>query len=281
MTHSALLAALTAGASVAVAAAGPSSQSRLRVLSPAPGRVTSRQARRPLVAATLALALVTWSVGLWAACSLAGAVPLAIMIDRRRRSARVVRDVREHVAVVAAAIADEMRAGAVLPTAIRSTVASAGTHLGARLTAAAAAARRGGRVDVALLAPPPLVTGRAAITSTAGDRVDAVLRPLAATLALAQSGAALADVLDSVAAAHRADERIRAAVNAELAAPRASAALLAMLPVLGIALGAAAGAQPLTVLFHTGLGAGCLAGGVVLDACGVAWSLAIAGRAVR
>jgi tight adherence protein B len=86
------------------------------------------------------------------------------------------------------------------------------------------------------------------------------------------TGAPLADVLarvDTDVQARRAQAR---AVASSLAGPRSSAALLAGLPVLGIALGAAMGAHPLAVLFHSSGGRLLLVGGVLLDVAGVAWT---------
>jgi tight adherence protein B len=54
--------------------------------------------------------------------------------------------------------------------------------------------------------------------------------------------------------------------------PKASAGALALLPVLGIALGEAIGAGPLGVLTGTGLGQALLLAGVTLLCAGVLWS---------
>jgi tight adherence protein B len=59
---------------------------------------------------------------------------------------------------------------------------------------------------------------------------------------------------------------------AAVSGARASAALLAVLPVLGVAMGVGLGAAPLEVLFHTSVGHGALAAGTVLTAVGVLWT---------
>lgn len=87
----------------------------------------------------------------------------------------------------------------------------------------------------------------------------------------AQTGAPLADVLDQVAAGLRHDEEARLEVSAALAPPRATARLLAVLPLFGLALGASMGARPLDFLLGTGPGRLCLAVGVALAVVGVAW----------
>jgi tight adherence protein B len=87
----------------------------------------------------------------------------------------------------------------------------------------------------------------------------------------AASGAGLADVLDRVSAGLRDDEDLRAEVAAQLAAPRASARLLAALPLLGLTLGVGAGADPIRFLVGNPYGLLCLALGVALAVTGLAW----------
>jgi len=90
---------------------------------------------------------------------------------------------------------------------------------------------------------------------------------LAATLGLRLAGV-LARVDDDVQS-RRDQARV---VASALAGPRSSGALLAGLPVLGIILGLAMGAQPLHVLLDTGSGRLLLCAGVLLDAVGVLWT---------
>jgi tight adherence protein B len=58
-------------------------------------------------------------------------------------------------------------------------------------------------------------------------------------------------------------------------------ALLAALPLLGLALGQSVGARPLDLLLHRPLGWGLLAAAATLDAVGVVVTRAIAVRALR
>ena len=97
----------------------------------------------------------------------------------------------------------------------------------------------------------------------------------------AATGAAPAAVLARLAGdlGARADQH--RAVAAALAGARSSAVLLAGLPVLGIALGAAMQAHPLTVLFGTSSGRLLCLAGVILDAAGVLWTERLAARAER
>ncbi len=87
----------------------------------------------------------------------------------------------------------------------------------------------------------------------------------------ARSGLALADMLDRVAGVLRDEQDARGEVTATLAPARATAKLLAGLPVFGLILGSSMGARPLHVLLATPLGMGCLAGGGALALLGVLW----------
>lgn len=73
--------------------------------------------------------------------------------------------------------------------------------------------------------------------------------------------------------------RHRAATQAALAGPRTTAAVLALLPLAGIAMGAAMGAHPLQLLFSPGIGGALLVGGTALVCAGVVASGEIIGRA--
>jgi tight adherence protein B len=85
------------------------------------------------------------------------------------------------------------------------------------------------------------------------------------------AGAGLAGVLDQVAAGLRSDEDARAEVVACLGPVRATAKLLAVLPVFGLALGSSMGARPVSFLLSTGAGLACLGAGLVLVSVGVLW----------
>jgi tight adherence protein B len=75
-------------------------------------------------------------------------------------------------------------------------------------------------------------------------------------------------------------ERFSARVDAGMAGARTTAAVLAGLPVLGIGLGQAIGADPLRFLLSGGVGGWLLVVGVVLGCCGLLWSDRITGRAL-
>jgi tight adherence protein B len=97
----------------------------------------------------------------------------------------------------------------------------------------------------------------------------------------ADTGMALAAVLDRVAADLHAEREHRRIVEAVLAGPRASALMLAGLPLVGIALGAAMGARPLTVLTASLGGQLLCLVGVLLDVTGLLWMRRLLARAER
>ncbi|MFV0457670.1 MAG: type II secretion system F family protein [Actinomycetales bacterium] len=103
-----------------------------------------------------------------------------------------------------------------------------------------------------------------------GPALSSVHPGLAATLIVVQRcGAPAADTLEHLAEAMADDADADAAVRAVAAGPRATARLLALLPVFGMAFGIALGMNPLEVLVGTGLGRVCLVVGVLL--AGISW----------
>ncbi|ONI78903.1 hypothetical protein ALI144C_29540 [Actinosynnema sp. ALI-1.44] len=133
---------------------------------------------------------------------------------------------------------------------------------------------------VAANAPPGGAEAMRAIAAAArmgGDVVQAVHEPLFADVAhawaLAQRhGLPLADVLAAVV--RDLDQRVRFArqVHARMAGPRTSAVVLAGLPLAGIALGQAVGADPIRMLSGSVAGQALLVLGVVLLCTGFLWS---------
>ncbi|MGH3098692.1 MAG: type II secretion system F family protein [Streptosporangiales bacterium] len=91
-----------------------------------------------------------------------------------------------------------------------------------------------------------------------------------------ESGAGLAEAIERLAAALRAEERNRHEVRAQLAAPRATARLLAVLPVIGIVMATGLGQHPVRFLVGSPYGIACLAAGVGIDVLGVMWTSRLA-----
>jgi tight adherence protein B len=199
---------------------------------------------RPAVGAVTVLALGGAGVG-WAVHKLIGN-----WRDRRVRQQR-----RVAVVELCDALTAELEAGLPAPTAMKRACLT-----WPELSDIASRATLGDDVVAAL-------RQRAAASPGAEG-----LRSVAAAWEVAgRSGAALAVVLGRVAAGLRSDEAARAEVTAALGPPRATAKMLAVLPLFGVALGASMGADPIGFLLGSGAGLVCLAVGTALALAGVWW----------
>jgi tight adherence protein B len=161
---------------------------------------------------------------------------------------------------VVAALIDELAGGSTTDTAL---VAVAATTEGYAepLSKASMAIRDGADPTVALASFPDLSALALAIRTAQ------------------QTGTPLAGVLRGVLADASADQLASRAVATALAGPRTSAALLALLPMIGLAMGWAMGADPIRVLLHTAAGQIALAAGILLDTAGLTWTVAMTRRA--
>ncbi|MGV4929971.1 type II secretion system F family protein [Streptomyces sp. BHT-5-2] len=169
-----------------------------------------------------------------------------------RRSAAVIR--------FCGAVAAELRAGR---QPDRALVAAGAPGPGEAGPAVLAAARYGGDVPGAL---------RAAARQPGAEG----LAGAAACWQVAvEGGAGLARGLERIAAGLAVQRDQREELRAQLAGPRATALILALLPVGGLLMGGALGADPLGVLLHTPAGWGCLVVGGLLEWGGVAWTARI------
>jgi len=172
----------------------------------------------------------------------------------------------EELVELAAGFAAHLRTGADPLVALARSVAELPLPAGSRdLRRLAETVRLGGSA-------PPLL------------RAAAVRRPELRWLAAAwqvseRCGAALAPVVEEMVGALRAHSLHSRTVRAELAGVRTSARLLAVVPVVGLAMGAALGARPVGFLVGTDAGHVCLAGGLLLEWAGLRWSRSIADRA--
>lgn len=206
----------------------------------------------------------------------AGGLAAAMMTGTANARWRAGRD-RKSAATAAIGLSDalgvlvaELRAGAHPSDAARAAVVESpeGATATRALAAAAAAARLGGDVPAALRCAGPVQ-----------------LRPWLDRLAVAWSladryGIPLADLLDAVRSDTEQRVRFAAEVQSRLAGPRATAAVLAGLPLLGLVLGHAVGAAPLRVLSETSAGQGLLVVGTGLACAGVLWSARLMSGAV-
>ena len=219
------------------------------------GRVPVGPLVRIALVAAVVIAVATSRVSLVIVA--ATAVGAALFVLRQVRLSRTrSASVRMRAQTIAALdlLAAELRAG-ILPRHAIETLADDVPSL----RPAAVAAAHGGDVVAAL---------RAASTEPGAG----ALADLAAAWHVAErAGAPLAQVLDRVATAVRDDAEVDREVQAEAAPARATGRLMAVLPVLGLSLGAGMGADPVHVLTGTVVGASCLAGGAVLACAGIVW----------
>jgi tight adherence protein B len=114
------------------------------------------------------------------------------------------------------------------------------------------------------------------------EEVTAALRRVSAGVLLsARTGCSLAAVAAAVEDDLRARQGQRRELRTSTAAPRASALLLAGLPVLGLAMGSGVGADPWRVLTTTATGQVLMIVGVALELTGLIWSRQLLRRALR
>ncbi len=148
---------------------------------------------------------------------------------------------------------DELRSGRGLRGAFESA-ADGCSH--PAIVRALATSRLGGDVPAALRAgqTQPVVLSLAALWEVSED-----------------SGAALAGALDRLIAGARQAEQVRREVSAQLAGPRATVRVLALLPLVGLGMGLLMGADPIGFLTGTKWGWVCLAVAAVLEVAGVFW----------
>ncbi|GAA3678984.1 hypothetical protein GCM10022237_42880 [Nocardioides ginsengisoli] len=185
-------------------------------------------------------------------------VPVPGLLAARRRE-RAAADVRSRVIELCDALQAELSAG--------QTSAAALDHAATAwpdVTPAARAASSGGDVPAALRSLAAL------------PGADALRIVAAAWQVGHRTGRGLADVLGRVATDLRAAEQTRRIVASELSSARATARLLAGLPLLALLLGSSAGADPWQFLLGQPIGLACLAAGLAFGYAGLAWIEALA-----
>ncbi|HUQ55647.1 type II secretion system F family protein [Lentzea sp.] len=192
----------------------------------------------------------------------AGAVLTAVIYRsvKQNKRAKALKAATEALSNGLGGVVDELRAGAHPAAAAEGAAQDTPAPASEVLKAAAATARMGGDVERTLREL------RQPLLETATDQL------ARAWHVSAKHGVALADVLD--ATRRDLDEQAAFArqVNARMAGPRASAAVLAALPVLGLLLGELSGARPLHVLTGTPAGQVLLVLGAVFLAAGLWWT---------
>ncbi|MGY1843200.1 type II secretion system F family protein [Modestobacter sp. SYSU DS0875] len=239
-------------------APGPRPRCRL----PRPGSVAHRWALRSgpaVVAGFTGVLLSTPVVAVLAAvCATAGA-----RVVRSRAGARAQERRTRALAEALGVLVAEVRSGRPLADAAGAAAAGCPDPATARVLE-----------PVLRLGEPPPVRP--------GDPLGPALLRLAAAVRLSgRTGCSLAAVVGAVEDDLRARLRTAAELRSAVAGPRASATVLAGLPVFGLLMGAGVGADPWRVLTTTAPGTVLLALGVGLEVAGLAWSARLVGRVVQ
>lgn len=221
-------------------------------------RVVARRRWRSWVPAVLAAGAAPWfvtsPVSALLLATVAAVAVVASSFVQRHRAARASSELGVRVAATVELLAAELRTGVLPAVALRGACDDLPD-----LRPVAEVAARGGDVPAALD-----VVSR---TPGADDLADVA----AAWRVADRAGAPVADVLDHVVEALRADHDLAREVRAECSSARATARLLAVLPLLGLGLGSGLGGDPVHVLTGTLPGVLCLAAGCALAATGLAW----------
>jgi len=194
------------------------------------------------------------------------AVTIAVRVRRRRRERQRRRE-GQTLAAALEVLVGELGVGAHPVLAFASSAAESDGAVGGSLCAVAARARLGADVAAGLQA-----MAHSSAIPTHWYRL-AVCWQLAAEHGLPMSTlmrAAQRDIVER--------RRFTAQVEASLAGARATAVILAVLPVLGVLLGELIGARPIGFLFGAGAGGWLLVAGVLLICAGLVWSDRITDR---
>ncbi len=239
------------------------------VIRPPPGAATTSSSRSPsasaptLVVVAAVTAIATSVVG--PAAVVAGTAVIAgRAVLRARERRRTATETAGRVLDACELMSVELGAGQP-PGAARRRAATSWPPL----APVAEAAELGGDVPQALrlLACEP---GAADLRAVAGAWVLAH-----------RSGAGLAEALDRVVTSIRADRALRRVVESELASARATARLVAALPVIVLLLGNGGGGSAWAFLLRSPWGLTCLAGGLALGFGGLWWIERIAVQVQR
>ena len=230
---------------------------------PAPARVTPRRPSAPpvlLLVVTGAIAL-RGDVRLVVWCVLGGATVLAALSLRRRAARRsAAQEVAAAVGESCEVVAAELAAGRPAAAALR-----AAAQVWDGLGPVAEIGELGGDVARSLRTVAATTPGAQALTMLAG----------AWTVSL-RTGAGLADASAQVAESVSRRQATARLVSGELASARATAKLMAVLPLLALLMGSGAGGDPWHFLVGTPAGWVCAGAGLTLTFAGLTWIEVIA-----
>jgi tight adherence protein B len=276
VTATAVLAGGCAFGAVAVAASP--GEARMRVASVArrggDTRPASEKRQRQLLFLGIACGFVLWllagtAVAVAVLCVVGAGVYGSLRAAARRRE----RDARIAVIEFCRAISAELRAGRAANAAFCAAAATTPESLRAVMSSA---------VDVAARGDPAELAEAIDATSVRSPAAFGGLHHVAACWrVVSSSGAMLAPAIDRIGDALQDEAELERALAGSLAAPRATVRILACLPVVGLLLGTAVGAHPLSFLFGSPAGAACLVAAAAFDAAGIWWAQRIAARAAR
>ena len=225
---------------------------------PAPEVTDRRDQRTPTAVVGVAAVAAAWIL-----LPPAAGAPLVVLAPaawggrllwRRRQEAKAAEARAVRTVEVCDLLAAELAAGRAREAALDEAAAS-----WSALQPVADACRLGGDVPAALRVVARLPGAQG-------------LRLLGAAWAVShRTGAGLAGATRRVADAVRSEQATHRVVAGELASARATARLMAALPLLALLMGSGAGGDPWSFLFATVWGLACLAGGLALGLAGLWW----------
>lgn len=256
------LACMAMGAALLVAPGSPQGR-RLRAVVTVPStRSMPRYIPVVCVAAGAAAALVAALATVGSAAVAAAAIVLSVLtagaMRGKRESAR--RAEIEHFSEALDSIIAELRVGAHPALACAAAARSARGITREMLSRAAGRARLGADISSGFLS-----TSHEGFARQAG----------VAWRIAERHGAGLADLLATVRGDLRARVAFEKQLRAGLGGARATSAMLAALPLVGVGIGELMGAAPLKILITTELGGALLIAGAVLVAIGLQWTARI------
>lgn len=226
------------------------------------GAAKAQVARSVPVAVACVMALGLLLIVPPAVVVVAVAVTAVVLAERRRGAARSLRAQRaDSLDEAVAAMAVDLRSGGTAAAALASAARTS-----PELFADAARAAEWG-------ADPTPALRRSADLPGAGP----LLGVASAWEVAARTGCSLADVLDRLRHSVHASQATGREVAETLAPARATARVLAVLPVAGVGVGAAIGVDVPALLLGTTWGQACLAGAVGLVALGL-WAVELIAR---
>lgn len=217
------------------------------------------EGRREWLCAPVAVLLAAAGESVLPLLACAVAVPLVKRRLRRRVRRQECEKAADAVTALCGAVVGELRAGREPGQALLAAARNTGA-LGVAEPAVLAAARFGGDVPGALR------------QASAGPGLDGLAGVAACWRVAVDGGAGLATGLARLESSLRGERRRRDELRAQLAGAWATVVVLALLPVVGLGLGAALGADPLGVLLHSPGGLVCLVAGGLLEAAGLFWA---------